>query len=590
MTENNPQVSKGTGNDDQSSLTDNASSLGASVIARLLQGESPDLLPLSNLDEPWRSIAQAVAVADDRSAAYSQALTSLDGQGDAIQAEVTRAAELLWTDPGTETETIPAALDDVEIWLPVEQVLDALSRSETGDAELLAALYADRIVYDHAQGTWYLWNGQHWEKDRCKFVVRLVADGLAAQYLHAAAELRRTASGAADDVIAELLARAHGLRFRSKINNILTLATSQPSLALNGEEWDQDPYLLGVANGTLSLRDASFRPGHPRDYIRTVAPTPWEGLDASAPRWERFLQDIFADDESIIGFVRRLLGYGVTGLSTEHIVAVLWGIGRNGKDTLLETLANVLGHDLASPVGAEVLVSGGRRPNAATPHIYALQGLRLAWVSETNEGAELNAGQVKMLCGGGTVVARPLYGQPVRFQPQHLLMLVTNFRPVASPDDYALWERLRLIPFTESFVDDPDPHIETEHQRDPDLKETLKREAPGILAWLVHGCLTWQEQGLDPPATVMAATREYREEQDVIGQFIEECCVVSPGSEAGAQELYDWYYKWASDYRLRPMGTKDFGMRMVKRFEREDRRTGRVYIGIGLRTRSVPPL
>jgi putative DNA primase/helicase len=359
-------------------------------------------------------------------------------------------------------------------------------------------------------------------------------------------------------------------------------------LALTGEEWDQDPYLLGVANGTVDLRDGTLRPGLPQDYIRTVAPTPWEGLDVPAPRWQRFLQEIFADDESIIGFVRRLLGYGVTGLSTEHIVAVMWGIGRNGKDTLLETLANVLGHDLASPVGAEVLVSGGRRPNAATPHIYALQGLRLAWVSETNEGAELNAGQVKMLCGGGTVVARPLYGQPVRFRPQYLLMLVTNYKPVASPDDYALWERLHLIPFTECFVDDP--QTENEHQRDPDLKESLKAEAPGILAWLVRGCLMWQEQGLKPPTTVMAATRQYQEEQDVIGQFIDECCVLSSEAESRAQELYDWYHQWASDYRLRPMGMKDFGTRMVKRFERDDRRTGRVYIGIGLRTRSVPPL
>ena len=464
--------------------------------------------------------------------------------------------------------------------LPEQDILAALEGGESGDADLLAALYADRLAFDHAAGDWYLWDGVHWQPDRRQQVVPLVSGPLAGQYLSLAAHRR---SACDDELSQKLVKRAQALRYRSRITNVLALATSRPSLALDGDEWDTDPWLLGVANGTIDLRTGALRPPDPADYIRTSAPTNWRGIDHPAPRWDGFLAQILAGHQDLIDFLQRLLGYAITGLSTEHALAVLWGAGRNGKDTLLETLAHVLG-PMASPVAADVMLGGGRNPNAATPNLYALRPLRLAWVNETNDGARLDAGRIKHLTGGGQVPARPLYGKPVVFSPRYLLLLITNCKPHASAGDYALWKRLLLVPFTQSFVDDPDPGLPAEHKRDPRLLDQLRAEASGILAWLVRGCLAWQRDGLNPPPAVRAATDEYRQEEDSIGQFLAECCELQPGAQVKAADLYSAFDRWARENGLDAMSNTAFGKGLACRKLVKSRHVaGLVYHGVGLR-------
>lgn len=469
-------------------------------------------------------------------------------------------------------------------YLPFDEILAAFGRGETGDAEILARLFADKIAYDHAENAWYLFHKHFWTRDETGKVEKFVTDQLAAQYLFAAAERKRKNGEDAEKQVKELYARANSLRYRNKIANVLDRARKQDALALRGDEWDKDAMLLAVANGVLNLRyrDFEFRDGAPRDYIRTTAPTLWQDLYAPAPRWEQFLQEIFAGDAEIIAFVQRLLGYGITGETSEHIFPVLYGEGRNGKDTLLETLKFVLG-DCAAPVQAEVLLASERNPNAATPHLYALRGKRLCWVNESNEGARLNTSQVKMLTGGGTIAARPLYGTPITFAPQYLLMLVTNHKPHANADDYALWKRLLLIPFTQAFVDSPRAENKHEHKRDAKLAETLRAEASGILAWLVRGCLDWQHDGLNPPASVTKATDDYQNEEDTLSEFIAACCMVKENAETKAAELYAAYRQWTADNGLAAMSGTAFGKRMGKRFEKRTRGGGHiVYVGLGL--------
>lgn len=476
----------------------------------------------------------------------------------------------------------PPTLTDTESWLSMDEILAAFRRGETGDAELLAALYADRLAYDHAEKQWYLWNGFHWEADRTKQTGNLVSNNVAAQYIHAAAEKQKNAGDdkEAQEKIKELWKRAGSLRYRGRINNVLALAASQPALALTGDEWEQNPMLLAVANGIIDLATGHFTPGNPADYIRAAAPTSWQGANATAPRWEQFLQEIFAGDSELIAFIQRLLGYAITGQATEHVLPILWGKGRNGKETLLETLRNVLG-DLTAPASKDVLMDSNRNPGSATPHLYALRPLRLAWVSESKAGAKLNVEQVKWLTGGGTLTARPLHGNPVTFTPRYLLLLITNHKPKADADDYALWKRLLLIPFTQSFVNNP--KLENEHKADPYLADKLKAEGPGILAWLVHGCLQWQQKGLNPPPSVRLATEAYQQEEDDLSQFIEECCVVGPDKEVKASDFYKEYKQWAESYGMKPASNTVFGKRMGKRFEKR-LSGGVIYSGIGLLT------
>jgi len=481
--------------------------------------------------------------------------------------------------PVSAGEQLPQALSDF-----IHECLDA---EEYGDGALFARLYDNRAVFDHAESLWHLWDGNAWAGDRGGIVHRLVAGQLAAQYLHEAAEAGKQAEAAATDAeradlleyMKKLLGRATALRKINRNRNVLSFAATFLPLPTVG--WDANPDLLAVVNGVVDLTTGEARPGAPTDYIRTFAPTEWKGLQEPAPRWEQFTGEILEQDEpkdtrELPSFLQRLLGYGITGHRTEHVLPVLWGAGRNGKDTLLESLVDVLG-DLAEPVSTDVLMARKDHAGAADPHLYDLRGKRLVWASETNEGARLNPGQVKLITGGGTIKARALYANLVKFAPTHTVMLVTNERPHAPADDYALWKRLLLVPFRRAFVDQPkDPH---ERQKDPALKEKLVTERSGILAWLVRGTLAWRCGGLQPPAVVAQATDEYRAEEDTIQQFINDCCLVGDTLEAGAKGLFDAYHSWAPTDKMTPTA---FGRRLAKRFTKARRNHGVVYIGVGL--------
>ncbi len=239
----------------------------------------------------------------------------------------------------------------------------------------------------------------------------------------------------------------------------------------------------------MNLQTGQLDPGDPADYIRTVAPTAWIGLDTPAPRWQQFLGEIFAGDDALIQFVLRILGAAISGTAQEHILPVFWDPqGRNGKDTLFKVLGIILG-PYAGAVSSDVLIDQkfGRSAGSATPHLMSLRGKRLVWVSETTMEARLNVSQVKHLTGGGEIPARLLNQQETRLKPTHILFLLTNYRPQIPADDDPIWERVKLIAFTQRFIDEPT--LPNEHKRDPTLVETLSSEVSGILASLVRGCL-----------------------------------------------------------------------------------------------------
>src|SRR5262249_35646441 len=142
--------------------------------------------------------------------------------------------------------------------------------------------------------------------------------------------------------------------------------------------------------------------------------------------------------------------------------------------------------------------------------LAALTDRRLVTASETNDGARFNEARIKALTGCDPITARFLHGEFFTFRPVAKFWLSVNHKPRVADDSYGFWRRVRLIPFTRQFRDDADTQLETK----------LREELPGILGYLVRGCLEWQRQGLKPPTRVQAATETYREESDSLGQFI----------------------------------------------------------------------
>jgi putative DNA primase/helicase len=470
-------------------------------------------------------------------------------------------------------------------------VLNALRDGQDGDARLLIKLCHDKLVYDHASGTWYCWNAHFWEEDLISDVIGSV-DGVIEIYKQEVlnqAKLRTAAVSSgekekekkAKDAEEALLKRIRQLHTLDGKGSVITLARSgKNSIGITGNEWDPDPWQLGCRNGVIDLRSGHFRDGRPDDFIKTVCPTEWQGFDASAPIFQQFLSDVFNADQELIGFIQDLFGYSITGTCQNHIFPILWGQGRNGKGTLLELFKFVLG-DLVGPVASEMLLRQDRvkQSGSASPEILALRGRRIAWASETDDGSRFSVARLKWLVGGDSLVGREPYGKrEISFRPTHTLFLLTNHKPQASADEYAFWQRVCLVPFTLSFVDDPkEPN---EKKRDPDLLEKLKTEASGILSWLVKGALRSQEKGLSVPESVKAATNEYRSEEDIIGHFIKDRCKLCATYQAKASDLYKAYQEWCLQSGHRHMSVTKFGVRMGQRFKKTIQRDGTFYDGL----------
>lgn len=474
-----------------------------------------------------------------------------------------------------------------------QDILDALQDNEDGDARLFVTLNRGKLCFDHSTGQWFRFPGNYWEEDASGNVYSSL-EGVIQKYLEeaqrqaqarqaAVASQKTAAAQKAKELEDDLLKRVFNLQTVYRKKNILFLAAQgSSSLGISGEEWDLNPRLLGCRNGVIELETGTFRPGRPEDFIRTITPTEWKGINEPAPTWEKFLKEIFDGNLELVAYIQRLSGYSIAGLTAEHVLPILWGEGRNGKGTLLETLAFVLGV-LAGPIQAEMLLREGRLKSSAgpSPDIMALRGRRLVWGSETDEDVRIDLAKVKFLTGGDTLVGRPPHGKRmIEFRPTHTLFLLTNHKPQIPPSESAVWDRLHLIPFTRRFVDEPKGP--NERKRNAFLLDELKKEAPGILAWLVRGFLEWLRIGLQPPAIVREATAQYQKDEDILGLFLQERTYTDPAAKARAQDFFKAYEKWSLENGYKSLSGKIFGERMSRIFKRHDDAKGRFYEGVGL--------
>jgi putative DNA primase/helicase len=463
-----------------------------------------------------------------------------------------------------------------------ETILKALRENEDGDAYLFIKTFKDRYCYDHAADQWYYWNDHYWRLDKIDHTVRLVRqivdmytdqkiyEVLSAQKAEKDGDNKKAVQHKS---IAKLLDdRIQSLGTMKRKNNIIKLARSGVgSLGITGEEWDQQPYLLPCKNGVVDLRTGEFGPGRPGDYLKTECPTKFESLDTPCPQWETFMLSVFGGRADMAAYMRRLLGYSIAGLTTEHIYPILWGAdGRNGKGTMIEIVKHVLG-GLAYKAPQGFLLQQGHQNNSSGPdaNIMALRGARLVWCSETNEGDRLDTAKLKELVGGDTLSARPPYGRrQVEFRPTHTLFHLLNQRPRVPANDPALWKRVHLIPFEFTFIEEPDPKKPNQMKADKDLPDKLKTEASGILAWLVRGHIEWSEFGLLPPKSVCDATDNYRCDEDIIGHFIVECCITGDeGYRVTPKDLYAAYRKWCEEVGHNALAKKRFIDNMKDRFK-----------------------
>jgi putative DNA primase/helicase len=427
---------------------------------------------------------------------------------------------------------------------------EGFNLTDLGNAERFIARHGEDVRYCYPWSRWLVWTGARWERDEAGHVYRLAKDTVRGIYQEAAA--------AEDEDRRKALAK-HAARSEAEAKIKAMLELSKSEVPISPAELDAEPWLLNAPNGTIDLRTGELRDHRREDLITKMVGADYDPR-AEAPAWETTLRRALPSEE-LRGFFRKLAGYGFSGDVSEHILAVLYGTGANGKSTILNALLAAAG-DYGMQAAPDLLVA---KKGSHPTEVADLFGMRLVASIEVEDGRRLAESLVKQLTGGDKVRARRMRQDFWQFDPTHKVFMAVNHKPEIRGTDTAIWRRLRLIPFEQTI-----PPAE----QDKKLPQKLEAELPGILRWVLEGCLEWQREGLQAPAEVRKATGQYRSEMDVIGAFLQDECDISPSHREPFTTLYKRYEEWCEEGGERAETRRKFNARLKERGRFEARRSG----------------
>lgn len=426
--------------------------------------------------------------------------------------------------------------------------------SEDALAAAFVETHGRRWRYVAVWGAWMRWTGAVWERDETHAVretVRQVCRG-AIPAEAAAGDRRRTAS-------------------EKTIRAVERIAAADPAIAARASDWDAHPLLLNTPAGVIRLDTGAVLDHEPARMLTQITSA---SLGSSCPRWLSFLDEITDGDQELARYLARLCGYTVTGSTEEQVFFFLHGLGANGKSVFLQTISKVLGaYAATAPLSAFTSSNSDQHPT----DLAGLIGKRLVTVSETEAGRSWAETRIKTVTGGDAVRARFMHRDFFEFTPSFKLAIAGNHRPRLSGVGEATRRRIHLVPFTVTIPPE---------RRDRKLGERLLAERDGILGWMLEGCADWREQGLAPPPCMLASADEYFDEEDLVGQWIAERCVLGPRERATARELYGSWNDWTQGTGADPGSQKSLGDALRGRGLKAAKLGGqRCWLGLALRRR-----
>jgi putative DNA primase/helicase len=410
--------------------------------------------------------------------------------------------------------------------------------TDLGNARRFADMHANTMRYVHAWDRWLVWDGKRWRRDDMGTHSQAAKQVTAAIYADAAACMSSAAAainagGSVGPTYAEALVKWAGdSAKRARIDAMIALARSEQEIAAAHTVFDQDLWSLNVQNGTIDLRTGELRGHRQADMHTKIAAVAYEPTEP-APEWERFLYRVMPDAD-VRDWIQRMAGYALTGDVGEQCLAFCFGDGANGKSVFLDVVLKILGDYGLRAAPDLVLAKIGE---AHPTELADLEGRRFVVCSEIDQGRQWNEGLIKRITGDATITARRMREDFFTFQATHKLFIAANTKPKVRGTDNGIWRRMKLVPW---------PVKIPKNEQDRNLANWLaEHEGPGILAWLVRGCLAWQNRGLEEPDAIRKATAAYRKAEDVLGRWIEERC--EPGGYQATTSLYKDYAKWCED-------------------------------------------
>lgn len=386
----------------------------------------------------------------------------------------------------------------------------------------------DDLKFCYSTGSWYRWTGVMWVRDETRLTFNL---------------LREFCRRQSDDQDTNKRSKMQSKAFADAVESF---AKVDPLIAVTADHWDRNPLLLGTPGGTVDLETGKLRTPERSDCVtKSTSVTP---LPNPCPRWLQFLQETTGGDAELIRFLQQWCGYALTGLTTEHALVFVYGPGGNGKSVFLNIVAAIL-QDYAATAAMDTFTAS--RSDRHPTDLAMLRGARLVTASETEEGKAWAESRIKQLTGGDRISARFMRQDFFEFTPQFKLMIVGNHKPVLQNVDEAARRRINIVPF-----------LLKPEAPDRDLEKKLKQEAEGILHWMIAGCLDWQANGLVRPASVQAATEAYFSDQDLMGQWLEDCCDIEIGNAKlwdKSGSLFESWHDYAVKAGEKPGSQKSFG-------------------------------
>jgi len=466
-------------------------------------------------------------------------------------------------EPDMTKEEITATVESAyKYWDIIENKtnpLDDFEPSDVGNARRMLYQFPDQAIYVPSIG-WHVWDKRRWRIDLEQIIMKdLAVETMSHLKISMLDKLKKTGDRTEAAALFRILQWAISSHNMSRINAMIEVSKYSTSNAIVKHsrilDGPKTEYLLNFVNGTLDLITNELLP-HNKDHLLTrLIPHNYDS-EAKCPTWLETLNLAFNGDADLIAYFQRAIGYSLSGVLNEQCFFICWGPdGNNGKSTMMETIQSVLGEDYALMTDARV-ISSPDRSNHVLSSLAQLHKIRMMCVNEIAEGAVFDEELIKQLTGGDTLQAKQLYMAPFTFKPTFKIWIRANNKPTVRGTGDAFWRRVKLIPFIHPIpVEKCKPRSE--------IDALLLSEAEGILAWAVRGFQDWYKNGLQDPQTVVAASKEYRTDSDVINQFFDEC-VEEGQSSISRQILYSTFVQWSRDQGFRYVITANKFTRRVR--------------------------
>ncbi|MCE2879135.1 MAG: phage/plasmid primase, P4 family [Comamonadaceae bacterium] len=441
------------------------------------------------------------------------------------------------------------------------------SQGDIRNAKAFAQAARSEFLHVSTRDSWLHWKNDQWhvcekqeEVAKAKQVCAQMLTAAHAVWVHEPERGKR------------LLREAEQAHTLTRITAMLKLAISEPDMAVTDRELDSDPYRLGVRNGVVDLRTGTNHPNHPGLHITRYCNASFDPA-ATCERWLIFLDEIFAGDAETIACVQRLLGLTLLGIPNEEVLIICYGHGANGKSVFSNVVHHIMG---GYAVTAPSTLLTARRADDTGPRsdLAALAGARYVSINELQAGDRLDEQVVKAIAGREPIAARFMYRDFFQFLPSFTPWLRTNHKPIITGEDDGIWRRLVMLKFSRRF---------TQAQQDPHLEDTLLTECNGILRWMVEGAQKYLADGIKPSKSMQAELRTYRQDSDLLGEFLADKTRFDSSAQVPQQLLFSRYSHWRMESCVRPISKKQFTQRLMERgFSEAKSGSNRYYVGLAL--------